>query len=279
MNLHSMKLPDQLEDIARWFAEDGHEEDALHSDLTGHQPAFAAAVAAPAPMPSSLYDFDFSAAAPPAQDSEPQRFALVEESTEPSPPPSSSARSAKERNSNRTLIKIACGVVASLLVFVLAVMALPPLFGVGLFVQHDENMLPRFNVGTVAVYRPRAFEDIPINADIVFATSEAYVQSRVIRRNDVQNLFIAQGISSREPATFVYYANVRGQTLFGIPMLGYVVQWLLPTLNQVIIAAALAALLAMLIILSRKRPKPAAPKAAEVEDILDDSFFAMLGIA
>jgi len=275
MNLHSMKLPDQMEDLVRWLVDDGYEEDALDNYLTGHNPSFC-----PAPTPPkkpSLYDFDFTpATALPSPDITPQRFELLDYTEKKTLSDSSGV---KNRKGLRVLTKIASGFVASMLLFVLALIALPRLFGVGLFVQHDENMLPRFRVGTIAVYRETAFEDIPMNADIVFATSETYVQSRVIRRDNAQRMFLTQGINEQLPNSFVYHANVRGQILFGIPWLGYVVQWLLPTLNQVVAAAALIALLAVLLLLDRKLKNPVVAKATEVDEILDDNFFATLGLA
>ncbi|MCL2532430.1 MAG: hypothetical protein FWE40_09835 [Oscillospiraceae bacterium] len=278
MNLHNMKLPAQLEELARWLAEDGHEEDALDSYLTGHNPnpVFRAAPIAPAAPPkSSLYDFDFAPMTAP-DITIPQRFELPEYTEKKTDSVSSGV---KNRKGLRVLTKVGCGVVASLLVFVLALITLPRLFGVGMFVQHDDNMLPRFAAGTISVYRQRPFEEIPNNADIVFATSETYMQSRVIRRDSVQGMFITQCLNAQQSSAFVYHLNVRGQILFGIPLLGYVVQWLLPVLNQAIAAAALFALLAVLILLDRKLKKPAEPKDAAANEILDDNFFATLGMA
>lgn len=274
MNLHSMKLPAQLEELARWLAEDGHEEDALNCYLIGQPSAFRSTPSAPAaPAKPSLYDFS-AVAAPDI--TIPQRFELPEYAEKKTDSVSSDV---KNRKTLRILMKVGCGVVASLLVFVLALVALPRLFDVGLFVQHDDNMLPRFAAGTISVYRPRLFEEIPNNADIVFATRETYMQSRVIRRDDAQRMFITQCINAQQSATFVYHLNVRGQILFGIPLLGYVVQWLLPPLSQAIAAVALLALLVLFILLDRKLKKPAKPKHVTDDDVLDDNFFATLGVA
>jgi len=269
MNLLNMKLPAQLEELARWLAEDGEEEDALESYLSTRGSILCATV--PAAATPISHNF-----APPPPHSTPQRFEVIapaEKKTD------LSLCTPKSRKGLRTLVRAACGVVASLLVLAIALITLPRLFGVEWFVQYNNNMQPRFAHGAVVVYRNTPFADIPLNADIVFVNDNTLVLSRVVGRNSTQQIFTTRDLANSHDNPLVFADSVRGQVLFGIPVLGYAIHHLHSTTVQLIVAGVLFMLGIALFMLGRKMKHSAAKEIAELDDILSDDFFANLNLA
>jgi len=163
----------------------------------------------------------------------------------------------KHNKTTRNLNIITSVFIVCLLAMALVVFALPRVFGIELYTVLSDTMHPDFSAGSVVVVRPQVFESIEVGDDISFVMRDNIVAThRVAGRDPNARTFATQSAVDGEPNTLVHYENVIGAVWFGIPLLGYAINWLEPTVHKVIAVIVVGALWLVLFLLGRALAKP-----------------------
>ena len=107
-------------------------------------------------------------------------------------------------------------------VLVVITFLLPRVFGIIPFVVLSGSMEEQIKTGAIAYADTRAkVEDVKVGDVIVFKVDNEYVTHRVIAIND-DNTFTTKGDANQtEDLAPVRFEDFKGQTIFSIPYLGY----------------------------------------------------------
>jgi len=266
MELLQPGLPEQLECVVRWIADDGRAEDELHYHLQQHASDGADSCALPPfvpPMhqpPHQSFHTICDSLLNPAEEKSFNAICdslldSVEETLEcVGQPKRKKASEIFQRNifkapegSNRQTMRIISKSISTIVIVLMALgiaaFILPQVFGMELLAVVTPSMTPVHPVGSVVAVRPTPFDEIDIGDDITFIVSDnTLVTHRVVDIDPVTETFVTQGLTNNRPDDPVAYDNVRGVVLFSVPVVGRIFIWLEPTANKILVAAVIVAI-------------------------------------
>ena len=128
-------------------------------------------------------------------------------------------------------------IMTGILILIIAMVAIPRIFGIEFRAVLTGSMEPDIPVGSLVVIVPTAAEDIKVGNVITFITeSHKVVTHKVVRINLEKNEFITQGITNNTVDPANRYENVMGVVRFSVPVIGRVFSWV-STLHGKIISA------------------------------------------
>lgn len=108
-------------------------------------------------------------------------------------------------------------------IVILALTALPPLFGISVYAVASRSMEPALLVGSAVYVVPEEFENIRTGDIITFRIGgSASATHRVVEKEEESRTFVTQGDANDQPdGKHIGYADVLGVVRLSIPYLGY----------------------------------------------------------
>ena len=124
----------------------------------------------------------------------------------------------------------------------LAVYALPRVFGYKPYMVVSASMQQSFPVGSLIFVRDAVPEDISVGDPITFRLGSMVVTHRVVAIDSGAQCFITKGDNNNTTET-IPYDHLMGKALnFSIPNLGYVSAWFITLQGKMTVIAIIAAM-------------------------------------
>lgn len=164
--------------------------------------------------------------------------------------------------------KVLMDVLLAVMVITALAIVIPNLFGIKTLAVLSGSMEPNIHVGSMVYAVPTEPENIGPGDPISFVLNEqgTVVTHRVVEADRQSRHFIVRGdANNTDDAKPVLYENVIGIVRLHIPMLGYVLGFVLTTRGKIIIGTVIVALILITLLIGSEEPKkkPAAGEAPE----------------
>ena len=168
----------------------------------------------------------------------------------------------------KTASRILSTILIVILFAVVAMFAVPRIFGVHIYSVLSGSMEPSYHVGDLIYTVPQDMEDIEVGDTITFMINKdgMVATHRVVDIDEENQRFYTKGDANQSmDGSPVHYNNIVGTVEFRIPVAGYAAGFLSETPGKIIGVTIAAALLVLSVLMGRMAENARQDK--ETEDV------------